>query len=342
MLPLASQTLPREPEDEPAFLIHSNGDDDAGNYDVDENDDGEELESASDLLGLDLGLQVGSAPLPQATLPNLLLTQQLIEAIKTGELHDDIQDPEIIDSLKNPPKISQPLDPITTLSIKIFKALILGSQQMYDGIRDALCQHTPAIEIHSYYITRRKLEEHTGITEIRTDMCPKGCIAYTGPFASLENCPECTTSRYKTDDELSDFARKKKARNEKIPRQQFYTIPLGPQIQALWRTPQSAFCMRYHNQRTAEILALAKKNHGIVPVYEDVFDGKEYLDAYLAGQVRDDDTLLMFSWDGAQLYRDKESDCFFGIWIVLNLSPELRYKMKHILPALIIPGPNSP
>lgn len=173
-------------------------------------------------------------------------------------------------------------------------------------------------------------------------MCPKGCVAYTGPFAQLDTCPECGTSRYKTEDELSESAKKKKTGNTKVPRQQFYTILLGPQLQALWRTPQSAYHMRYRNRRTEEILTLAQKNGGIVPLYEDLFDGKEYLDAYLAGHIRDDDTLVMFSWDGAQLYRDKESDCFFGIWIVLNLSPQIRYKKKYILPALIIPGPNAP
>jgi hypothetical protein len=173
-------------------------------------------------------------------------------------------------------------------------------------------------------------------------MCPKGCIAYTGPFVNMDNCPDCNTSRYKTDEELSASGRIKKKKNAKVPRQQFYTIPLGPQLQALWRTPQSAFFMRYRNRRTQQILALAKGNSGIVPVYEDIFDGKEYLDSYLAGQIRDDDTVVMFSWDGAQLYRDKESSCFFGIWIVLNLSPEIRYKKKYILPALIIPGPNEP
>ncbi|KIL54615.1 hypothetical protein M378DRAFT_134374 [Amanita muscaria Koide BX008] len=269
--------------------------------------------------------------------------QQVIDAIKTGGLPDDIKEPEMLHSLGNPPKTTPPLDPTTLTSIKIFNVLALGSQQMYDGVREALSEHpTGPFQIHSYYITRQRLEKQTGISEIRTDMCPKACIAYTGPFAQLENCPECGVSRYKTEDELSESVRKKKKQNTKVPRQQFYTIPLGPQLQALWRTPQNAFFMRYRNRRTQEILALTKQNRGIVPLYEDVFDGKEYLDAYLAGQVRDDDTLVMFSWDGAQLYKDKQSDCFFGIWIVLNLSPEIRYKKKYILPALIIPGPSEP
>jgi hypothetical protein len=50
----------------------------------------------------------------------------------------------------------------------------------------------------------------------------------------------------------------------------------------------------------------------------------------------------MYSIDGVQLYRDKESDCFFSIWVILNLSPDLRYKKKYILPANFIPGPNKP
>ena len=50
----------------------------------------------------------------------------------------------------------------------------------------------------------------------------------------------------------------------------------------------------------------------------------------------------MFSIDGAQLYRDKESDCSFSIWVILDLSPDLRFKKMFILPAMFIPGPNSP
>jgi hypothetical protein len=79
-----------------------------------------------------------------------------------------------------------------------------------------------------------------------------------------------------------------------------------------------------------------------LPVLDDVFHGLEYLDAVRAGQISDDDILLMYSIDGAQLYRDKESDCFFSIWVILNLSPDLRYKKKYILPANFIPGPNKP
>ncbi|KIL54288.1 hypothetical protein M378DRAFT_19053, partial [Amanita muscaria Koide BX008] len=100
--------------------------------------------------------------------------------------------------------------------------------------------------------------------------------------------------------------------------------------------------MRYRNRKTSEIAATLKSNGYQLPVLDDVFHGTEYLDAIRTGLIHENDILLMYSIDGAQLYRDKESDCFFSIWVILNLSPDLRYKKKYILPANFIPGPNKP
>ena len=50
----------------------------------------------------------------------------------------------------------------------------------------------------------------------------------------------------------------------------------------------------------------------------------------------------MVSLDGAQLYEDKESDCWLYIWIVINLPPDKRYRKTHVLPGGFIPGPNKP
>ena len=52
--------------------------------------------------------------------------------------------------------------------------------------------------------------------------------------------------------------------------------------------------------------------------------------------------MVLFSLDGAQLYRDKLSDCWFFIWILFNLAPDLRYKKTYILPAGFVPGPTKP
>ena len=284
-----------------------------------------------------------SDPLPQATLATLALSQQLIASIKNAELEDDIQDPRLLHSIRHPSTENEPLDVITSLSIEIFDALVGGSEKMYNDVRMALGRHNCGL-IHSYDVIKKKIEKITGITQIQTDMCPNSCIAYTGPFKALETCPKCEVSRYEDpptpDDEPSSRPRRKGEARK--PRKQFYTIPLGPQLQALWRTPDGADRMRYRNRKNQDIAATLHANGYQLPALDDVFHGLEYLNAVRAGQVADDDILLMYSIDGAQLYQDKDSDCFFSIWVILNIGADLRYKKKYVLPANFIPGPKKP
>ncbi|KIL61725.1 hypothetical protein M378DRAFT_52534, partial [Amanita muscaria Koide BX008] len=100
--------------------------------------------------------------------------------------------------------------------------------------------------------------------------------------------------------------------------------------------------MEYRHRKTVEISNKLIETNGVVPVFGDVFHGSEYLEVVRAGNINEHDTAILFSLDGAQLYRSKESDCWFFVWIVLNLAPELRYKKKHILPVGFVPGPNKP
>ncbi|EKM49948.1 uncharacterized protein PHACADRAFT_200802 [Phanerochaete carnosa HHB-10118-sp] len=50
----------------------------------------------------------------------------------------------------------------------------------------------------------------------------------------------------------------------------------------------------------------------------------------------------MLSLDGAQLYRNKQSDCWMYIWILLDRSPDSCYKKCHVLIEGVIPGSNKP
>ena len=77
-------------------------------------------------------------------------------------------------------------------------------------------------------------------------------------------------------------------------------------------------------------------------VYDDIFCGSDYLDAVQNGDINDYDTVVMLSIDGAQLYRNKKSDCWIYIWIILDLAPDQRYKIRNILPGGVIPGPGHP
>ncbi|KIL54253.1 hypothetical protein M378DRAFT_92912 [Amanita muscaria Koide BX008] len=274
-------------------------------------------------------------PLPEPSLDKLAIPMAMVQAIKDAELEDDIKDAEMLKNLRDPTPQSDPIDDTTEFSIDMFMSMIGGSQRMYDEARNALSRRKPPVQIHSYHTVQKIIEKITGVTQIRTDMCPNSCLAYTGPFSHLTECPTCQTPRYE-----------RVKNNEKKPLKQFYTIPLGSQLQALWRTPEGADRMRYKSRITAEFLRLYNASDGdsssYMPKFEDIFHGSEYITAVLNDKIKDDDTLVMFSWDGAQLYRDKQSDCFFAIWVVLNLSPDIRYKKKYILPACFIPGPKKP
>ena len=79
-----------------------------------------------------------------------------------------------------------------------------------------------------------------------------------------------------------------------------------------------------------------------MPFYDDFYSEIDYLDAVSEEKIKNGDTILLFSLDGAQLYEHKQSDCWIYIWVILNLSPDKRYKKKHVLPGAFIPGPNKP
>ncbi|KAF9441077.1 hypothetical protein P691DRAFT_792364 [Macrolepiota fuliginosa MF-IS2] len=142
-----------------------------------------------------------------------------------------------------------------------------------------------------------------GLVSVRHDMCPNSHVAYTGPFSGLDKCPTCSQSHYLLESGKS--------------RQQFHMIPLGPQLQALCPTCE-------------------------LPVYEDIYYGYAYLKAVQEGSIASNDMVVMLSIDGAQLYESKQSDCWIYIWIILNLSPKIRYCQDHVLIGGIIPGPHKP
>ena len=100
--------------------------------------------------------------------------------------------------------------------------------------------------------------------------------------------------------------------------------------------------MHYRVKWTQELFDELQCNDGFVDNYDDVFSGQAYLDAIQKHRIGPDDTLIMFSIDGAQLFENKKSDCWIYIWIILHLAPNYQYKKKFVLPGTIIPGLKKP
>lgn len=150
-------------------------------------------------------------------------------------------------------------------------------------------------------------------------MCPESCTVFTGPYANLTACPMCNQPRYVQGDNVNHPT-------TLTPRRQFIAIPIGPVIQAFYQNPESARHMHHRVERTASILEYANAHNGKIEVYDDIYCGKDYLDAVHAGRIGHDDVALQISQDGAQLFCDKKSDCWMYIFVIQNLPPHLQYK----------------
>jgi len=76
--------------------------------------------------------------------------------------------------------------------------------------------------------------------------------------------------------------------------------------------------------------------------YSDVLHGTDLIGTFQDGHIHEDDIVLMFSIDGAQLYAKKVLLCWIYIWVLLNLSPTKCYKKHRVFVGGFIPGPNNP
>ena len=262
---------------------------------------------------------------------------EFIDGLHNASLDDENLPEDVLARLRHP--LEHPLDidnPDIRLSVELFLSIGNASQDTYTSARAAVLRRHPNDPILSFDQVKRKVAELSGVISIVHDMCPSSCIAYTGPYRDLETCPKCREPRF---DPIKLAA---SGGDTKIARQEFHTIPLGPQLQALWRSPESADAMKYRHRQTELILEQLRVNNGAIPVYEDFYHGQDYIDAVSRGDISAFDTVIVLSIDGAQLYSDKASDCWMFIWTVFNLSPDLRYKKKAVLPGGFIPGPNKP
>ncbi|KAG2739254.1 hypothetical protein P692DRAFT_20916713 [Suillus brevipes Sb2] len=133
--------------------------------------------------------------------------------------------PDAIERLKNPPnhRFSIDDDPELKFAIRLYLALN-NADDDYTKAVSALNEYNGA-ELPSHHQIKSIVSQITGVEEMKHDMCINTCIGFTGPFASLDHCPECREPRYSQEHLV--------ATGIKVPRCQFATIPIGQQLQAI-------------------------------------------------------------------------------------------------------------
>ena len=194
-----------------------------------------------------------------------------------------------------------PDDPTLKLSLLNFILFMGHSQTAYNDACQNIQQCFPDIEPLSYYQVEQRARRFSGILTWEHHMCVRSCVGFTGPYANLEHCPRCGELRYKERDlEESDGERK-------VPRQVFTTFPVGPQLQARWKHPQTAKDMHYRWEKTQDILQDYAASGGSGPgLYDNIFCGEDYIHLVNSGVIGEYDTVLMLLMDGAQLYKSKK------------------------------------
>ncbi len=168
----------------------------------------------------------------------------------------------------------------------------------------------------------------SGIMPVNYHCCPNSCICYTGDYQHLDACPRCLEARYNSEGQ---------------PRHIFQYIPLIPRLSNLFLNPESIQMMRYRSSYDMH-----------TPGVGDVFDGEHYRELLTRHvQVGDEqlshhffdqptDIALGLSTDGVGPFKSRKKTCWPLLVYNLNLPPELRFHLSHILCLGVIPGPNQP
>ncbi|KAJ2934003.1 hypothetical protein H1R20_g3088, partial [Candolleomyces eurysporus] len=166
----------------------------------------------------------------------------------------------------------------------------------------------------SLYKVQALVEKITGVVAVQDNMCMNLCHAFTGNWATLGKCTICDAPCYNA---------KALQVNKKIPQQQMCTIPLGPQIQAIWQSKPGSEALKYWSQKVEQILRNIQEDSDLA--YDDVFCGKDFLELHQHHNITKDD-IVGFSINGAQLYQDKKSNAWIAIWIIYDYDPATHYK----------------
>ena len=225
---------------------------------------------------------------------DLEITAKFIEELKNAKLEDSNMHPDDIARLREAPS-EFPFDvddPDFLFSLRTFLAVSNASEEVYNSFRNAALARHLQNTFLSYDQIKRRVQQITGIVPIAHDMCIDSCAAFTGPFRDLDQCPLCSEPRY----QYTNGPHPKR-----IARRQYQTIPLGFLLQAFYRSPQNAERMQHRQKRTDEILDCLKDNDFEIDVYDDVYTGRDYLEAVASGKIKPDDIMLQLSLDGAQL-----------------------------------------
>ena len=112
-------------------------------------------------------------------------------------------------------------------------------------------------------------------------------------------------------------------------------------VQALYGSLKTAEKMHYCERAMTDILKYAWAHGWKLREYNNTTCSCDYLGAVKTRKIKPQNVIIQLSLDGAQLYPDKDSDCWIFIYIIHNLPPKLRYQKRLVFLTGFILGPEK-
>ena len=268
---------------------------------------------------------------------NLRQYMDFIHPLHDASLDDEGMEKEVLEHIRAPYTHSLNLesDSDLRLSLDLYLANLNCSLLVYNANHDAFLWRHPEDQILTYDQAQRFVAQLTGVVPLSHDMCINSCTTYTGPLSDRETCPFCSAPHY------DPVVLEQSAGKRKVAQQEFHTIPIGLQLQALYCSKESMEKMHYGEDKLDEIMRRVMAGMGGTAEYKDWCHGSDFLKAFSENHLKKGDPILMFSIDGVQLYCNKTSDCWMYIWVVFNFNPATRrWQSYSVLSSLAPTNPN--
>ncbi|KAJ8515927.1 hypothetical protein ONZ45_g6728 [Pleurotus djamor] len=202
------------------------------------------------------------------------------------------------------------------------------SDDAYDRLSSVFQGQLPDGKIPSFKSIAARVAFLSAFEPQTYDCCINVCCCYTDPYKELDSCPYCNEPRLSEDGQ---------------PRRRFNYIPIIPRLQAYYGNASFSQKMNYRHNHTSDPTKVTDVMDG--QYYKHlcqqhvVVDGKERPYKYFEDPR---DVLLGVSSDGFAPFRRRKKTCWPLLVYNYGLPPEIRFHLRYILCAGIIPGPNKP
>lgn len=203
------------------------------------------------------------------------------------------------------------------------------TEVLYAAIRERYRPKNSKTEIPSLKALRARMHRLSALSPKFWDCCINTCIAYTGHLSKLTTCPICAAPR------LDPITKK--------PQNSYSTIPLIPQLRALFCHPETAQKLQYRHMYENQDNTIS-----------DIFDGERYkklrkTNVVIEGQEQpyryfeeQHEIALGLSADGMCPFKKRKHTCWPLMIVNYNLPPDERTHIDNLICVGVIPGPKCP